>query len=457
MASRLTRQEILQETRSELLANLGSGQINAEVISKAIEYEGLEFEDWDRVKRVHFCLGSEFNKFIDKLPNRIRRMKTETERQELVSREVRGTINWSSTIRGWSDTGYSDTSEYTSETPHSAYNIPENLVLKRLLWILANTLDEDLRVIESDWRYKVWPDDRIEWFTRFYRKNIHLNRIKKGSRIRLSERDLTAARRSRQPLYKETHEFLRQYQRLDHGYIDEDVGNTLIEPLEDFRLFEFFCTFQILRLINNIVGDVKLHTIETGQDVFARYSKGSYRIDIYHDEIGDLHFEEKIDDRNAPEDELYRRYHDSILEYIDRLSEIADVSHEPTLYRGRPDLVVEIYDMESPSERLCASLLGEFKHSNDRSQFRLGLEELVRYLKFAKITDGATSTYLSDDSDILLWGVLVTNGVGYKGTARNVTQLDGRQLSSEDLQNNLDGFVQYLSTISRGQSTTSAT
>jgi hypothetical protein len=97
-------------------------------------------------------------------------------------------------------------------------------------------------------------------------------------------------------------------------------------------------------------------------------------------------------------------------------------SHDPLLYSGRPDIIVEIYDTTS-DERLVSVLLGEIKHSDATQTFKPGLEELLTYRRFAN-----NNGYLIDNPDITLTSLLITNGVTTPGTSDEVTHLNGTDL-----------------------------
>ncbi|WP_299269819.1 hypothetical protein [Halorientalis sp.] len=74
------------------------------------------------------------------------------------------------------------------------------------------------------------------------------------------------------------------------------------------------------------------------------------------------------------------------------------------LFRGRPDIVIELYDSEG-RKNLTDVVLGEIKYTDSQQTFSKGLEELLSYLEFAQ-RDG----YLSD-LDVDCRGVLITDGV----------------------------------------------
>lgn len=103
---------------------------------------------------------------------------------------------------------------FVSSDSYTDYDIPENLVLKKLLWVIYETVTEDLVEIDYPWRTERWTADRAKEFKRIYTRNVHLTRIRNGEQIELTPRDLTAARTARYELYNDAYDRYNQYQRL---------------------------------------------------------------------------------------------------------------------------------------------------------------------------------------------------------------------------------------------------
>ncbi|QSG02884.1 hypothetical protein [Natranaeroarchaeum sulfidigenes] len=101
----------------------------------------------------------------------------------------------------------------------------------------------------------------------------------------------------------------------------------------------------------------------------------------------------------------------------------------PVLYRGRPDIVIEIYDTSTSDAELVSVLIGEVKYSSSAQTFRQGLEELATYRRFAH-HDG----YIVDDPTVSLSSFLVTNGYSTTGTADELTHLNGSELLTDDVE-----------------------
>jgi len=434
MTRSLTADALVDATTEELATYLRSGAINPRALTQSLDYEGLDIDDWDRIKRIHFCLSEDVHNFISKLPERVRRIKTENQREHVDTQgEVRGSINWSGTLRTWSDSGYADKSRFVCDTPYTEYDIAENRVLKRLLWQVHRTVTTDLRGVEYDWRRQYWTDDQIDRFDRLYKQNVHLNRIAPGQQISVTDQDLTAARRSRLDLYTEAYELLDRYQRLQSDRFDPDITKllteTLIIPASTPTLFELFCIFRILRYLNDETPGVRLHPIAGESTALAQLETDDRRIDIFHDQNGAIDFHETLDPTVIPAHPTFKRYQDALVDYTDALRGLTGSDQDPVLYSGRPDIVIEIYDTSSPDNDLVAVLLGEVKYSSAAQTFRQGLEELATYQRFAYHDD-----YLVDDPDVPITSLLITNGYSTAGTADEITHLNGNELLTDDVE-----------------------
>jgi len=437
MTSSLSRDELVDTTSAELLTYLRSGASNPHALTQSLDYEGLDIADWDRLKRIHFCLDDDIQTFVSTLSERLRRIKTENRQEHIETHgEVRGSIDWSATLRTWSDTGYADRSRFVCDTPFTEYDIPENRVLKRLLWQIHRTVTTDLRDIDYDWRREYWSDDRIDTFARRYRRNVHLNRIADGQQISVTGKDLNTARQSRLPLYTEAYDLYEMFQRLQSDTLDPDIAallaDTLIVPTDTPTLYELFCVFRLIQLLNNHVPGIELQPIDGETDALARLETSNRRIEVYHDQTGNLDFHERINPDDDPSPATFERYQDAILEYTDVLESLTNTDHNPVLYSGRPDIIVETYDTRGSTDELMSLLIGEVKFSGQAQTFRRGLQQLATYQKFARY-DG---DYLDSKSTVPITALLITNGYETTGTADNIFHTNGHELRHSNIDTN---------------------
>jgi len=433
MTRSLAVEELVNATSEELGTYLRSGALNTNALTRSLDYEGLDIEDWERIKRIHFCLADDVHDFISALPDRVRRIKTEHQRENIHTQgEVRGSINWSATLRTRSESGYADRSRFVCNTPYTEYDIAENRVLKRLLWQIHRTVTDELQSVEYDWRQEFWTDDKLTSFDRLYKQNVHLSRIKEGPAISVSGQDMTTARQSRLPLYTEAYDLYDMFQRLQADTLDADItellADTLVVPTDTPTLFELFCCFRLIRTLTRFTPGFVLKPIDGESDALAHLESDDTRIEIHHDSTGSLSFHEPLDTTHRPVHAQYARYHDALIDYSDTLEALTGDPSDPVLYNGRPDIIIEIYDTSS-DERLDSVVLGEIKYSDATQTFKQGLEELLTYRRFAN-----NNGYLIDNPDITLTSLLITNGVTTPGTSDEVTHLNGTDLFDTGIQ-----------------------
>ena len=424
MTRSLTADELVNNTTEELSTYLRSGTLNTHALTQSLDYEGLDIDDWERIKRIHFCLTEGVRDFITALPDRVRRIKTEHQRERIDTQgEVRGSITWSATLRTRSETGYADRSRFVCNTPYTEYDIPENRVLKRVLWEIYRTVTNELESVEYDWRREYWTDNQLAQFNRLYNQNVHLNRIRDGQTISVSGQDMNTARRSRLGIYTDAYDLYDTYQRLQADTFDSDItdllAETLIAPSRTPTLFELFCYFRVIRLLDRYTSGFSLQPIDGQSDALAHLESPDARIEIHHDSTGNLSIHEPLDPTDRPTHPLFARYADALTDHSNTFEALTSNPHGPDLYSGRPDLVIEVYDTTS-NDQLVALLLGEVKHSGAKQTFKQGLEELLMYRRFAD-HDG----YLIDDPAVTVTSLLITNGFTTGGTSDTVAHLNG--------------------------------
>lgn len=429
--SKLSRTALVDGVQEELIAHLGNGTINQRAVTRHLDITGLNIEDLDRLKRIHFCLSDEVVDFVEALQERLRRVKTANQREREITRgEVRGGIDWPATTRLRYANQSGDRTRFACKTPYTEYNIDENLVLKKLLWTIYSTVDEDIAAIDYDWRTNSWPADRIAMFEQVYARNVHLNRIQAGADIQVTQRMLNTARRSRQALYTETFTLYDRYRRLLSGaYDDADISkllkDTLVVPERLPRLFELFCVFRLLRRLRS--QPFQLQPIESGSKQLAVLKDEQRSIDVYHDRSGSLSFHVPVSELDGIEAD----YVDRVRSVQDRHQELTKAflgnNTEPSLFHGRPDLVIEVYD-SNDRDVPVEVVIGEIKYSDSQQTFTRGLEELLKYIKFAQ-----KSGYLTD-KDVRIQGLLITDDVD----VNEASPIDGRitYISAADLLSN---------------------
>ena len=439
--TKTTRDTLTERVQTELIAYLKSGRpIGQKQLAQALDETGLQIQDFDRLLRIRFALSEPVQCYLSELHDRLRRVKTDsTVEVEETRGEIRGAIDWGQTIRQRYSEHPGDTSRFVTRSPTTEYQLPQNILLKVLLSIIAETARSELLEIDYQWRRDRWDDGDIRSFLRQYDQNVHLSRINANSETLVRANALDQARQSRQPLYYEAYDLYRLYERLlERDFDEEDTGKVLLESLavpDTATLFELAVVFEILNAFS-AQAEVTLHSIERGSDAIAVMADSGWEYRIYHDNTGRLRFREPV-----PEDNSVQYIRQS-RRALDRHRDIMDHDTRRALYSGRPDIVIERYPKNQTDGEPDHVLLGEIKHTQDRSTLSDGVYELMQYLEFAKpdleYKGWESSAYILGREDVRISGIVVSDGVTFEPgvsdvVLQNLTYLRLGELSIDDL------------------------
>ncbi|WP_256545423.1 hypothetical protein [Halobellus inordinatus] len=432
--------ELRRHVTEELITYLGSGSLNTGQYVDAVDYSGLNIESFDELKQLHFVLYSDVVEYIDRLPDRLRRIKTITRQQsETVRGGVRGAIDWQQTIRERGAAGYDDPTLFVVSNPAVEYDIPENRVLKKLLAVIAEPLTTQIESINQEWR-SMWDDRDIVGLQQTLKHNIYLDALPAPEEISLSERDLDTARRSRHQLYSEGHRLYRLYDDLMNDRFAREpvrdlLNETLIVPDQDHKVFELFCVFGVLRRLQSRYRDIQVQRIDSDSSVLASFDSPDQYIEVYYDQNGPLRFFEEypsaveLDDPTIP-DVLYRN-RVALDSYEDSLETFLSKGTQHSFFNGRPDLLILRYEKRKGGsiggETLSEVLIGEMKYTQSASTFSQGLRQLFEYIYFVQSAEG----YLFDigNHNPEITGILCTDSVDTETTSTDsITHLTTQTL-----------------------------
>ena len=414
--TKTTRETLAESVQAELIAYLKSGRpIGQEQLAQALDETGLQIQDLDRLLKIRFALSEPVQDYLSELHDRLRRVKADsTVELEGTRGEIRGAIDWGQTIRQRYSEHPGDISRFVTRSPTTEYQLPQNVLMKVLLSIIAETAKSELLEIDYSWRRDRWDDGDIRSFVRQFDRNVHLNRINADSDTRVTAEALDQARQSRQPLYYEAYDLYRLYERLlAQDFDDEDAGRVLLECLavpDTATLFELAVVFELLNAFSE-QAEVTLRSIERGSDAIAIMVDSEWEYRIYHDNTGRLRFHETV-----PESDSIQYIRQS-RRALDRHRDIMDHDTRRALYSGRPDIVIERYPMGQADHRPTHVILGEVKHTENQSTLSDGIYELMRYFEFAKPDPNHggwdSSAYLLGREDISVSGIIVSDGVEF--------------------------------------------
>ena len=128
---------------------------------------------------------------------------------------------------------------------------------------------------------------------------------------------------------------------------------------------------------------------------------------LYHDSTGSdqIHFHITVDEMKEYKHPFIDRKVESMNLAVKMANETFGRGFDTTtLWSGRPDIIVEVYDNESGS--LKKVYLGEVKYTNSVDYTITGLRELVDYMKL--ITD-KKHHFLDDRDDVEIYGLLFSD------------------------------------------------
>lgn len=137
-AEQLRAKQLIDEISKNFHTYLMNG-VRFESFSREID-PNLNIDEIDKLLRIHFVLKEELINFVQKLPERVRGIKTTLEKKSIKTREVRGNIEWLKTIQQRCKVNYKDKTLFICNKSEKNFNINENLVLKKLLRIVHTIL-----------------------------------------------------------------------------------------------------------------------------------------------------------------------------------------------------------------------------------------------------------------------------------------------------------------------------
>ncbi|MCD2204536.1 hypothetical protein [Halobacterium sp. KA-6] len=386
----MRRAELLEHLTTDIITYAMDGVFPERDLALALKPEELDdrFEEYERLLDLHFILQDDVTQFVRDLHQHLRSIRTETEN---ISRTRHGTvdgrINWSATIKQRYSRNPNDRSLFVCDNRSEDYDIPENIVLKRLLAVIYETLNAAESYLRGDyeWVQQTWRGDDalIDELSDIVERNVHIHRIRDPEVYEPTERMLTQAENARQPIYRQAAQLVRRRQRLHDGdeeLLKELLEETAITPDDDDTLFELFVLFKYISTIDDMRdGSFTLETITRGRQEVARFT-GEKDIVLYHDNSAidrGLSFRTGVD---SAEDVQSR---------TDRVQLVAQkvasdyFNTDFQNHTGRPDIIV----LEVQTEDGYDYLITEVKNSTRTKTIRQGIKETLEYVAFLRLNN----------------------------------------------------------------------
>lgn len=390
-----TKDVLLDEVKEDLSQYLKAGmKLNS--FSKKID-PGLNIDEMERLLRIHFVLtGGEEGRvgvidFIKKLQNRLRRIKTTVEKEKkLFDGEIRGRICWKDTLNKRYSQNPLDNCLFVCTQQERNYDIPENLVLKRLLQITHDIVYRELIIaVEKEYGWvKEWFEEEKKLqkaLNHTFLKNVYLRRINLED-VHVTRRMIYRAMNSRQPLYREAATLLSRYQKLMNYELDEReakelLRNTFIRPEKTEVLFELYWIIKIIESFKKEIGfeNIRYKIIEPDKNLIAEWSYRDGKYKLYHDSTGNFDFSEKYSElsKKVTDKDNYLGRELKVLEKLEKMTG----KQSDSLWGGRPDILLEKYGKKGKLELI---FIGEVKYTNNRSYILQGMKELLEYMALIK-------------------------------------------------------------------------
>jgi len=397
----MDRQELIDTIAEDLFSYAMAGHIDVDAVANGLKPQGLadRYVDYELLVRLHFILLPAVIDFVDQLPDRLRHIKTESAHTQLDAHgEIRGRINWPATLAQRSQTAPGDRSRFVIDERTRTYDIPENLVLKRVLLLIADTLDA-----HAEWQRYGWFSDRwgphgdtVRMLDRIMRQNVHVRRIRSPTRREPTPRMVAAAASSRQPIYRDAATLLRTYQDAlagDPAVVRQLLRLTMITPDDDDRLFELYVAFQLIRGVDRVTDATPaVRGRLAHQQALARIAlDATTAVEVYHDSAaGERGLAFLADVFEKDRDALSRT--ELVLKTARSVEAAYYDEHPQTIRTGRPDVIILKLIQESRTDYLIT----EVKFSASRDRVRQGIRELLEYLTFMRDGD----VFVHDPPDI---------------------------------------------------------
>lgn len=416
----MKREELLKQLTEDILAYVMGGVFPEHHITQELAPSELDerFHDYEMLVRLHFVLRPDVVGFVEELPHNLRAIKTQTENVSKTRRgSVEGRISWPGTIRERYSRNPGDTSLFVCENRTENYDIDENIVLKRLLALIHETLAECEEYLEQDyeWVNERWKGEKdlVKTMREVFRRNVHLTRIRKPEEYEPTDRMLQRAVESRQDVYRQAAQLLTRYRetlRGERSAIEELLEQTAITPDDDETLFELFVLFRYIGVVEQLAGgQFELRTIESGKQEVARLEHGDRTVVLYHDSAAraqDLSFISDVKDKDPEElsrtEEVQYRSGELTDEYF--------CDTETETRTGRPDVIV----LEIEDEETTEYLITEVKYTSEKETVQRGIKETLEYLAFLRDGADEDGRLVHDDDNIFgdEWnGVLVVKDI----------------------------------------------
>lgn len=212
-------------------------------------------------------------------PKLLKSLPRQTEKKDVISKSIRGTVNWSSTIRTWLNSAF-DASKFRIEEFQRSEDSPETKLLFFLVYSMIDMLH----------------DFKVNNATKFHRHelNLVLNQLEwvigtsnkpSLNKFQIKNCDVLAVRRSRNPIFKtlivKIYEVYREIFILDNHVV---LSNFLLNIWSEIEDIHEIAEYYVLYSMFEIVGGKDWYTKGTyaiSEDYIAKFNIKSTQVTFF--------------------------------------------------------------------------------------------------------------------------------------------------------------------------------
>ncbi len=418
--------EFILPTCDLFINYLMNGKVDEQVINK-IRIDNIKNLDLKNLLKLAFLRNKDVVKFINDLDEAIRRIKISSSREKVKSRgQVRGSIDWSKTIKYRLKENYTDKTLLVLNSPFKLYDLPENQLLKKLIINLKNLfIDEFINTLFNRYDYdwlKETKGNRLQ--INQILRNVHIKRIKTPKLV--NQLMLNASRRSRSTLYRNTYIIYSLFEDLlrffDHEVIKDVLKNELISPDNVWAVFELFVLFKFIKSFESIGFKIlSFKSITEFRKETCILEKEGIRVTIFYNVNSDLSF---INKSRLIDDEAKK---------------VSASYFNKKLYDGsrRPDITLKIE--RNGVERF---IFVEVKYTKNVDYVLKGVYQALDYLQIAKKNEDSLSPFNEHFGDGYN-AIVATYRVPLKNKKENLKNEDLKVkiFNYDDLMNKLQYYL----------------
>ena len=258
---------------------------------------GLTDEELNLLKITHFLLSKEVEELIEELPKLLRNLSHSTHKELVECRGIiRRRIDWNMTFKERFSQGFNDPSLFICQPSTKMYNLPENQLLKFIIWKIRRLseninlkITEDLLDFET---WNNWQDMIISHYLKIKKisKNIYFQQISMPSSIK--SKTVQKAYKHRNQSYDKVAECYELYEKLfitnDHEVLRRLIETQTFEPLNNDKLFELYVLMKLLDFLDKSDGNLELGLLKPELEYTAKFLSDEVNICIFYQKMPNI-------------------------------------------------------------------------------------------------------------------------------------------------------------------------